>query len=203
MKLYNSPTSPYGRKCMVVAIEHGLAPRIQLLNADLQKPNQEFLNANPLGKIPALITDDGMCLPDSKLIAEYLDSIGKKAKLFPAAGPERWRALSQMMVADGLTDAMILRRQDSLRPAAQQSTAFQEKQKSKVDQSLAALEQEAASGAFEGDLTIGQVAVISAIGYLELRMPEDPWRTRYPKLADWARRFAARPSIRATEPPKG
>src|SRR6516225_10893017 len=95
MKLHWSPRSPFVRKVMIVAHERGLLGRLQCVRtvAAMTTPHAALMRDNPLSKIPTLITDDGMALYDSPVICEYLDSIGTAPKLFPPAGPARWKAL--------------------------------------------------------------------------------------------------------------
>src|SRR3546814_4963738 len=109
MKLRYSPTSPYVRKVNVVAIETGLQDRIERVPTVTADPASGLAKDNPLGKVPVLITDDGMRLYDSPVICEYLDSLHEGPKLIPTEGIARWVTLSQQALADGLLDAAILR----------------------------------------------------------------------------------------------
>ena len=118
MKLYYSPSSPYARKVRVVAIETGLDKKIEMVNVALTPvaPNADVDKHNPIGKIPALSVK-GMDLFDSPVICEYLDSQHKGRKLFPRKGRDRWMALRQQAMADGLLDAALLARYEgALRP---------------------------------------------------------------------------------------
>src|SRR3546814_18835248 len=103
MKLYYSPSSPYVRKVSIVALEAGLDGRIERIPAATTPvaPNEAVAKANPLAKVPTLVTDDGEMLFDSRVICEYLDSLHQGAKLFPA-GAARWRALRLQALGDGL-----------------------------------------------------------------------------------------------------
>src|SRR6516165_1283522 len=97
MKLRYTARSPFGRKVLVVAHEHGLVDRIELVPTSLSpvQGNDTLALENPLMKVPSLVTDDGQTLFDSPVICEYLDDMGTARKLFPAAGPARWLALRQ------------------------------------------------------------------------------------------------------------
>jgi glutathione S-transferase len=201
MKLRHSPTSPYVRKVMVVALETGLASRIELVPTSVAptQPNPEYQRENPLVKVPALTTDDGAVLYDSRVVAEYLDGLHQGAKLFPAAGPARWTALRRQALADGILDAAVLTRYETfLRPEAKRWDDWVEGQMRKVRGALDALEGEAAG---LGDrLDIGLVAIGCALGYLDFRYAELGWRQGRPSLAGWYEGFAARPSMRETMP---
>ena len=125
MKLRYSPTSPYVRKVMVVALETGLAERIERIPTTVAptKYNEEVARENPLVKVPALTTDDGMVLYDSPVICEYLDTLHGGQKLFPATGKTRWTALRQQALADGILDAAILGRYEILRASGSEAFA--------------------------------------------------------------------------------
>src|SRR6266436_642501 len=118
MKLRHAAASPFVRKVMVVAREHGLVDRIELVPTTVSpvQANDALAPENPLMKVPSLVTDDGQALFDSPVIGEYLDGLGSGAKLFPAAGPARWTALRQQALGDGILDALILCRYELTRP---------------------------------------------------------------------------------------
>ena len=197
MKLRYSPTSPYVRKVTVTAIEIGLDKKIErILTIPASAP--DLPKDNPLGKVPALIMDNGEALIDSPVIVEYLDSLHSGAKIVPAAGEARWKALRLQALADGVLDAAVLRLGESRRPAGEQSKAFIDKQRTVVGRALDWLEQRAAE--LDDALTIGNITVAIAGDYLDFRFASDDWRQGRPKLAAWQKRFAARPSFQATYP---
>lgn len=199
MKLRYSTTSPYVRKVTVVALESGLDGRIERIVTNTGDPASDHDKDNPLGKVPALILDGGERLYDSPVICEYLDSLHDGPKLFPAAGPERWLALRQQALADGVLDAAVLRMlEQTRRPEPLRWDAWIALQGRKIRTALDQLEHEAEGLA--GPLTIGRIAVACALGYLDFRAPDEGWRAGRPKLADWYAGVAERPSMRATVP---
>jgi glutathione S-transferase len=202
MKLRYSPTSPYVRKVMVVALETGLAERIERLPTTVAptKPNDEVARENPLVKVPALTTDDGLVLYDSPVICEYLDTLHDGPKLFPAGDKARWLALRQQALGDGILDAAILGRYEILRPKEFQWQDWLDAQMRKVRGALAALEMEAEAGDLGGPLTIGQITIACALGYLDFRYQSEAWRTKHRRLAVWADEVAQRKSIQLTAP---
>jgi glutathione S-transferase len=201
MKLRYSPASPYVRKCLALAHEAGLAGRIDLVPTVTADPCSGLANDNPLGKIPALATDDGQVLFDSPVICEYLDSLHGGGKFLPPAGSARWTALRRQALADGLLDAALLRRYESARPADEQSPGWHDKQKAVITRALDALEAEADRLGDPADpVDIGRIAVGCALGYLDFRFAADAWREGRPKLARWYEGFAKRPSMAATVP---
>jgi len=199
MKLCYSPTSPYVRKVVVTAMETGAEADIERIPNNVWDPATEIAVTNPLGKVPALTTDDGTVLFDSPVICEYLDSLHDGEKLFPAAGPARWQALRRQALCDGVLDAAILRMLEGrLREEGMRSEKWTNRQAAAVGRALDALENEADSLA--DDLTIGHIAIGVTLGYLDFRYADENWRGDHPALADWYEDFAERPSMMATIP---
>ncbi|MBL8698999.1 MAG: glutathione S-transferase N-terminal domain-containing protein [Alphaproteobacteria bacterium] len=201
MKLLYSPLSPFVRKVMIVAKELGLDGRIETVPAATNPsvPNPEIAKHNPLMKIPALVTDEGIDLVESKVIVQYLDSLGGN-KLIPAAGKARWKALRMEAIADGLADAGILVRYElAMRPAALQWKEWISGQLAKVGNALDQLEREASD--LEGPLNVGHVAVVCACNWLEFRNVLPDARKTRPKLFAWVDRMnKERPSFGSTMP---
>ncbi|MBI4184851.1 MAG: glutathione S-transferase N-terminal domain-containing protein [Proteobacteria bacterium] len=198
MKLFYSPMSPYVRKVMAVAIEAGVEDRIEKLATSPYELPPDLVKANPLSKIPALITDDGEALFDSPVICEYLDSLAKGPRLYPPAGPARWRALTLHSLGQGLLDAAVLRRQEGQRGKDKDRDAHMAKLAGQMTRSLDALE--ARTKALEGPATIGSLTVGCALGYLDFRYAAEDWRKGRPRLAAWYDAFARRPSLVRTAP---
>ncbi len=199
MKLRYSATSPYVRKVMIVAIECGLDPSIELQNTDAWSPQTDLPKDNPLGKVPALILDDGTALYDSPVICEYLDTLHDGPRLFPSPGPARWAALRQQALADGICDAAILRRLEGNRPEGEQSATWKERQRVAVARACDVLEAEA--GTLPLEPTIGTLAILSTLGYLDFRFGHEDWREGRPALKAWFEQASDRDSYRRTAPP--
>jgi glutathione S-transferase len=202
MKLYYSLNSPYARKARIIIHELNLRSRVEEKTVSLPADAQ-FRAINPLGKIPALVLDDGSVIYDSPVICEYLDELGG-GKFFPrptlfAQAKGRWRALTLQALGDGLADAVVRRNQEMRLPPETRSAEVIERQTKSIEASFAVLDRMAR--AFPSEPTIGELALVSAIGYLDLRVPEDGWRSRYPTLAAWLELFSRRPSVAATKPP--
>jgi glutathione S-transferase len=200
MKLFHAPASPYVRKCMVVAHEHGLAEGLERLTAAAHPVNRDrnLVASNPLGKIPTLLTDEGVALYDSRVICEYLDDVGGGG-LFPVTGPARWRALAEQALGDGILDAALLVRYESTaRPEALRWADWTAGQMDKIACGLATLE--AAAPAFGERVDIGTITLGCVLGYLDFRFAQLAWRDGHPQAAAWFERFGARPSMQATQP---
>ncbi len=196
MKIAFSPASPYVRKCTACAIARGIDSRVERWKVGTT--DAALLELNPLSKVPTLVTDDGMVLYDSPVICEYLDSIGDAPKLFPAAGPARWNALRQEALGDGILDATQPRRRELALPLDDGRKAYIAIQQAKVKHSLAVLEKEADSlGALT---TIGEITIGCALGYLDFRYANEPWRPGHPKLTAWYERVVKLPPLAQTMP---
>lgn len=201
MKLLYSPSSPYVRKVLVLAIETGLDRSIEKVPVTTTPvaPAPEVSARNPIAKIPAL-TADGMTLYDSPVVCEYLDSKHRKKKFFPAKGKARWTALRQQALGDGLLDAALLARYEGfLRPPDRRWSDWSDGQMAKINNALNAMEKEAAL--LKGSPTIGHITFACALGYLDFRFADLDWRDKRKKLAAWYAKFAQRPSMKTTMPP--
>lgn len=197
MRLYHSPTSPYVRKVLVAAIELGLEERIERVPTQPWDSPEGLLADNPLSKVPCLVTDDGTALYDSPVICAYLLSLVPRAAV-PEA--ERWAVERRHALADGILDAAVLRRLEANRPDGERSPSWGARQAAAVRRGVDALEAEA--DAFTGDDAprLDRVAVACALGYLDFRFADEPWRDGRPRLAGWFEGVAGRPSMRATAP---
>jgi glutathione S-transferase len=206
MKLFWTPASPFVRKVVITAIELDLRARIEIVptfwphawGTRTIEFDPAFIAANPIGRIPTLITDDGIALPESNAICLYLDSLHGKPRLLPATGKARWECVRALAVADGALEAMIARRAESLRPPAEKSSDFLAKQRDRIVRCLDCLEREFRW--VEVELTMAHVSAGAACGYMDFRYPEDEWRTGRLRLADWYESFSGRRSMRETVP---
>lgn len=201
MKLYTSPTTPFGRKVMILILETGLSGQIEIVTAS-GSPLAEGtipLDLNPLGKIPTLMRDAGFGpLYDSRVICRYLDDVAG-AGLYGAA-PKVWDVLMLEATADGILDAALLMAYEvRLRPKDIRFFDWVEGQWAKVARALDAVEARWIDH-LAGPLDMGQIALACALGYLDFRHDARGWRTGRPKLAEWAEEFAKRPSMQATGP---
>ncbi|MBA3022746.1 MAG: glutathione S-transferase N-terminal domain-containing protein [Gammaproteobacteria bacterium] len=197
MKLIGSNTSPYVRKARLVLLEKKL-PHDYVVDPP-SDPNSEVYRVNPLGRIPALILDDGECIFDSVVIAEYADTLNDTPILIP-----RNDALARMRVrrwetlADGIMDSAVVVRNEVLRPQANQLAATITLHNNAITHTLQHIAaQLGARDWCEGDtLSLGDLALVSALAYLDLRQPERDWRGAHPNLAAWFQRMSARPSAK-------
>lgn len=199
MHLRFSELSPYARKVRVVAHELGIADHLRLVPTTLRVDDPDFWKLNPLGKIPTLLNDHGLAYFDSPVICEYLDAKFGGNKLLPASGAERWEALTIAALADGMTDAGMLARQETLRPEPLRSAENHDFQFGKVHRSLARLEG-ILSQQSQPPFDFGWIAVACSLSWLVLRFGSEEILRRRSALARWHETVALRPSMLATAP---
>lgn len=199
MKLYAAIPSPFVRKVRITMALRGLDRQVALLPTDVNDADGPLHGANPLGKIPVLELDDGTTLYDSAVIAEYIDSIGTEgAPVFPA-GAARWPALRNHALGDGICEAALACVYEArYRPADMQYAPWVERQRHRITAAVGALE--TAPPDLGGDVTIGEIAIASALGYLDFRLEGD-WRAGHPRMVAWLDNFAEKvPAFAATAP---
>lgn len=198
MTLYWSPRSPFVRRVMVTAHELGIADRIRRTDAAVAMTgcNADVMRVNPLNKIPTLVLEDGSVLSESTLICEYLAA---GSPLVPDERAARLRALRWHGIGHGLTDLLVLWRNERLRPAAQQAAPILDAWAAKLAATLSVLDAEAPILG-ESPVSLGHVAIGCALGYLDFRFKELDWRAQAPALARWFATFDQRTSMRETLP---
>lgn len=193
MKLHYSAASPFVRKVVATALHHGIA--LDRVASNPHTSPADLLADNPLSKVPALVTDEGLSLPDSPLICEYLDSIGGATKLFPT-GETRWSALRLAALADGMLTAAVLRRGQSLMPQDEARAGTVARQKAAVTRTLDLLEAEGVPAT----LHIGTLTLVCALGYLDFRFGDEDWRLGRPGVTAFFDAHMANPIFAETVP---
>jgi glutathione S-transferase len=203
LRLIASLTSPYVRKVRIVMAEKRIDCQLEL--EDVWSPDTRIQEANPLGKVPCLIMEDGGAVFDSRVIVEYLDTMTPIGKLIPQAGRERAEVRTWEALADGIVDAAILARLEATQRAPeQQSQKWLDRQMGKVNVGVKALslglnDKPWCNG---NAYTLADIATGCALGYLDFRFPQINWRSQYPNLGKLYEKLAARPSFIETTPPK-
>jgi glutathione S-transferase len=196
LKLWYSPASPFVRKVLVFAHETGLADSIELATGDVWAPDSVVAKDNPLGKVPALVTPDGV-FAGSYLCCEYLDSLHAGARLIPSDPRERWPALQLHAFADGIIEAAVATVIEQLRrPKELVYQGMVDRQSAKITRTLDTI----ASMALSQAPGIATITLGCALGYLDFRMPQLAWRHGRDALNQWYESFSARKSMQATVP---
>ena len=204
MKLIGSLTSPYVRKVRIVMAEKKLDYQFELEDV---WANQAILKSNPLGKVPCLVLEGGEAIFDSRVIVDYLDTRSPVSRLIPDGNRERTEVRTWEALADGVLDAAILARLEQTwagRSAEQRSQAWTDRQLGKVDAALVAMSTGLAEKAWcsGNHLTLADIAVGCAVGYLDFRFPAITWRERHANLARLYDKLSTRTSFIETLPPK-
>jgi glutathione S-transferase len=203
MKLLGAYASPYVRKVRIVLAEKKLDYQFVLRDV---WTTDDVAEANPLGKVPCLVMEGGEAVFDSRVIVEYVDTLSPVGKLIPGNGRERAEVRTWEALADGMCDAAILARLERTWPGrsdAQRSPQWVERQLGKVDTALASMAKGLADKPFCAGihLTLADIAVGCALGYLDYRFPQIEWRAAHPNLARLAEKLAQRQSFIDTLPP--
>ncbi len=203
MKLIGSTTSPYVRKVRIVMAEKKLD--YQFVNEDVWSADTQIAASNPLGKVPCLVMEGGEALFDSRVIVEYVDTLSPVGKLIPDRGRERAEVKTWEALSDGLLDAAILARLEATWPGrkeGERSQAWIDRQLKKIDDSLIAMDRALAerSNCVGIQISLADIAVGVAVGYLDFRFPQIDWRGQHPNLGALYERLSQRQSFKDTLP---
>lgn len=201
MKLLASPVSPYARKVRIVLSEKRMDCELELV--DITQPDNAALTHNPLGKIPVLLLDDGTPLYDSRVIVEFLDNISPIRRLIPKGNRERIAVRRWEALADGVLDAAVLLRNETLRPKKEQSGAWIARQTGKAERGLAQMAQELGDSAWchYDRYTLADIAVGCCLGWIDFRKPGGiDWRGKHPALTRHFTKLSKRAAFAATVP---
>ncbi len=205
MKLIGSLTSPYVRKVRIVLAEKKI--EYKFVEENVWGPDTRIHDVNPLGKVPCLVMEDGSAIYDSRVIVEYLDTLTPVGKLIPGSGRERAEVRTWEALADGTMDAAATARLEQTWPQRapeQRSQPWVDRQLGKIHAALKAM----SVGLGESNwlcgthLTLADIAVGAALGYVDFRNPEIDWRGDYPNLNKLYERLMQRASFRDTAPPQ-
>ena len=199
MILRSSPASPFGRKVRMAIAILGLDKDVKVETADTSDPNDTVRQQNPLGKIPALLSEDGNAWYDSRVILEYLDHRAGGGKIVPRDPVARLAALRLQALCDGILDASILTVYETRwRKPETHEAKWLDHQAGKVARGLAALE--ASPPKLGSTPDIGHIALACTLGYRDFRF-NGSWRAGHPRLVAWLDEFAAKvPAFNATKP---
>jgi len=203
MKLIGSTSSPYVRKVRIVMAEKKLD--YEFVQEDVWSDDTSIAQSNPLGKVPCLVMEGGEALFDSRVIVEYLDTLSPVGKLIPAVGRERAEVKTWEALADGVMDAAILARLEANWPGreqAERSRGWIDRQIGKVNASVKAMSQGLGDKPYCAGiyLSLADIAVGCALGYLDFRFPDIEWRGEYPNLGKLQDKLMQRQSFSDSRP---
>jgi len=203
MKLIGSNASPYVRKVRVVMAEKRLD--YQFVQEDVWAAGTTIAHSNPLGKVPCLVMEGSEAMFDSRVIVEYLDTLSPVGKLIPQQGRERAEVKTWEALADGVMDAGVLCRLEATwagRADGERSQAWMDRQRGKINNGIAAMAKGLGDKPFCSGihLSLSDIAVGCALGWIEFRFPDIDWRTQYGNLAKLQDKLMLRPSFADTTP---
>ena len=197
MKLYVTPGSPYARMARIVVIEKGLASRVEVITAQTRTTDSPYYKINPSGRVPYLVRDDGVGMEESALICAHLDQLDGR----PILDLQGWEARRLEALARSLLDGLSVWGREILRPPNERSPGVIRHETDRAARMVELWERETGHPLMHGALNMVQLTLACALG-LELRNPDFDWRSGHPQLRDWYAPIAARPSFKATEPPR-
>lgn len=183
MKLFCSMTSPYARKVRIAIEELGLGAQVEEVAVDPHNPTPELLEANPLSKVPTLVTERGEALPDSALILDYL-AHRKTGLATLSRGAKRWELLRRTQLADGVIDAAVAIVMEKRRPESIHYIPFLDRQTATIRRALDTLNADAGLLALQTP-GLCEITCGAALGYLDFRLPYLEWRKGRDALAHW------------------
>ena len=203
MKLIGASASPYVRKVRIVMAEKKLD--YQFVHDNVWADDTNISTANPLGKVPCLVMEGGEAVFDSRVIVEYLDTLSPVGKLIPTQGRERAEVKTWEALADGVLDAGVLARLEATwahRKDSERSQAWIDRQMQKINAGLKSMSQGLGDKPFCSGihLSLSDIAVGCALGWLEFRFPDIAWRAEYPNLGKLQDKLMLRPSFADTVP---
>ncbi|MET0540862.1 MAG: glutathione S-transferase N-terminal domain-containing protein [Variovorax sp.] len=203
MKLIGSAASPYVRKVRVVMAEKRLD--YQFIKEDVWSDTTTIAHSNPLGKVPCLVMEGSEAMFDSRVIVEYLDTLSPVGKLIPQQSRERAEVKTWEALADGVMDAGILWRLEATwakRADGERSQAWMDRQRAKVEGGIAAMAKGLGDKPFCSGihLSLSDIAVGCALGWISFRFPDIDWRSKHGNLAKLHDKLLTRPSFADTQP---
>ncbi len=198
MKLMSSPTSPFVRKVRILVREKGATDRVKEIVVSALADPAELHAANPLGKVPALLLDNGTTYFNSPLICQFLDEELGGHRFLPPTGEPYFHDMRLQTIGDGISEAAVSRTFERARPEAERSTMWIGRWERAITRALDLLEADAK--ALDREPTIGTIAVYCALGYLDFRHADMNWQKGRPKLAAFYSKNSGRPAFKETAP---
>lgn len=198
-KLISATPSPYARKVRIALAEKGLP--FELLTEVPWHSTTETPKYNPLEKLPVLVLPDGTSVYESSYILEWLELKYPQPALLPADIDGILLARKLDVLCNGVCDAVVLSLFERMREGGS-SQPWLARQRRKIEGGLREIARLVGQREWAvGDaLSIGDIAAVTAVGYLEVRFGELPVRSLYPDLAAYCDRLDERPAFADTRP---
>ena len=199
LKLYVTPGSPYARMARIVVLEKGLESRVEIVAAKTRAAGSPYYAINPSGRVPYLVTADGVGMEESALICAYLDHLDGKPPLDAAGDTRSWEGRRLEALARSMLDGLSVWGREILRPENERSPGVIQHEMDRARRMADLWEGEIDHPMMRGPLNMVHITLACALG-LEARNPDFRWRPGRPRLCDWFEPIAARPSYAATAP---
>ncbi len=200
MQLFYSPTSPYARNVLLAMDHHAMGEKIELKTVNPLEDPEDLRRANPLGKVPALVLDDGRVLYDSTTIIHLLNDIGMATDLFDSDHLPKFEPMRLYALANGILDLAVAWRLESIRPESEQSNHWQQRRLRGIEEALAEM-----ARALPEKSTLQSIVEISygvSLDYLTFRLGFLNWQNSYPVLAEWVEPILRTRPFTDTDPRK-
>jgi glutathione S-transferase len=201
MKLYITPGSPYARMARIVVLEKKLESRVETIAAKTRTADSPYYDINPSGRVPYLVRDDGVGMEESALICAYLDHLDGAPQFDLPGGDQMWESRRLEALARSMLDGLSVWGREILRPENERSPGVIQHETARAQRMADVWEREIGQPLMRGALNMIQITLACALG-LEARNPGFLWRAGRPGLSGWFERIAARPSLKATVPPR-
>lgn len=198
MKLFFSPNSPFARKCRVVIAEKNLQDAVELVESQPPHNSDALMAANPLGRIPALVLENGDIFCESPVICEYLDSLSEQNPLFPAEKSDRFEALRLAALGSGIMDSAVAIVLENRRPEEIRFQPWLERKENAISLTINAIAKLELNE--NSSWNIGTINIAVALSYVAFRFPQIDWQAEHPNLAKWLDFVNKKPSMLATAP---
>jgi len=200
MQLYITPRSPYARIVRVVVLEKSLSERVEVIVAKTRTTDSPYYQINPSGRVPYLVSDDGVGLEDSGLICSYLDHLGGQPEFDIPRGELGFEARRLEALVRSTLDGLAVLGREKWRPVNEQSPKIVLHETDRANRLLNLWEQQIDHPLFHGQLNMLQIVFGCTLGFADL-IPAFSWRTSHPKLNSWFESISKRPSFSETKPP--
>lgn len=197
MKLFTTPTSPYGRLVRIVIAERGLVDRVEVMPAQTRTPGSSYYKLNPSGRVPYLVRGDGPSFEDSQLICLHLDRLDGRPRLHLPPEHQDWHYGRLESYARSMLDGLSVFIREMRRPEHERSPTIVRHETDRATRLADHWDGEVDAPLMQRPLNMAQlllivaldVAAASAIGSLEKNRP---------RLGAWAAAMRLVPSVRAT-----
>ena len=206
MKLYGSFGSPFTRRVGVTLLLYKLKHEHVVLLGSIPEELEQLRKINPLARVPALETEDGMALVDSVTILDYLDQqVDSDILLTPREGEQRTKMLNLIGIAAGAVEKSVScyyeEGVNAKRPADKVYRPWVDKMYEQTKDGLEAIETLIIGPWIMGDrLSQADVSLVCFWDFIKKHRPESAPRLNCPQLEKISEKANLKPEFSATNP---